>query len=523
MALRTPTIILTLLATVALAAPVARSDEPPKSLVGVNAAWLMYYSPMCATIDAIKSSQRFGSPRNPGDGRCKLDENGWPTSDFGVVIAADVAGLTGTYKLSCDGKASISGIWGRTAVKNLKFDGKTTTADVEYHGGGAFALTFNGTSGGVKNLKLLRPGYTSDEGVFTKEYLASKEPFGAVRLMDWGRTNDSTVSRWEDRCKLTDAQWSIKGGPWEPWLDYAAKYHKDLWICLPHMADDDYVENLALLCKQHLGDAPVNIYLEDSNEYWNRQFKQYAWIGEQAKSHADEWKLNDPPYAGDLRHRYHARRTIEIGRIFRDVLGGNDARIRPVLSGQVAGYANTEDAVKWVEKQYGPLKDYVYGIACAPYFGNYGPATNVASTADELADHLLAAAKKYSTPASPTAAAAGKFHALAKSHGVHSLAYEGGADLGGPPGKMDQKLAQRYVAVRAEAQTRPSTGQAITEYLEWWFTSGGDEFFYFNDFSPYARSGYWGLSNIPGKIDTPKYQAAIAVAKKHPAGAGGGK
>jgi hypothetical protein len=512
-------------AAVFFVTPVRAADEPAKSLLGVNVAWLQYYSPMCATIDAIKSSQRFGSPRNPGDGRCKLDENGWPTEDFGVVIAADVAGLHGTYKLSCEGKANVVGLGRWNAVKNLAFDGKTTTADVEYRGGGgAFALAFTGTSGGVRNLKLLRPGYASDEGVFTKEYLASKEPFGAMRLMDWGRTNDSKVSRWEERCKPTDAQWSIKGGPWEPWLDYAAKHHKDLWICVPHMADDDYVESLALLCKQHLGDAPVNLYLEDSNEYWNRQFKQYQWIGEQAKSHADEWKLNDPPYAGDLRHRYHARRTIEIGRIFRDVLGGNDARIRPVLTGQVAGYANTEDAVKWVETQYGPLKDHVYGIACAPYFGNYGPATNVASTADELADHLLAAAKKYSTPASPTAAATAKFHALAKSHGVHSLAYEGGADLGGPPGKMDQKLAQRYVAVRAEAQTRPSTGQAITEYLEWWFNSGGDEFFYFNDFSPYARSGYWGLSNVPGKIDTPKYQAAIEVAKKHPApGADAGK
>lgn len=508
-----------ILSLLAVGRTVSAAEVPPppaKSLVGVNVAWLNFYAPGCPTIDAIKSSQRFGSPRNPGDGRCPLDENGWPKADFGVVIAADVAGLTGTYKLSCDGKASISGIWGRTAVKNLMFDGKMTTADVEYRGGGAFALTFNGTNGGVRNLKLLRPGYTSDEGVFTKEYLASKEPFGAVRLMDWGKTNDSIVSRWEDRCKLTDAQWSIKGGPWEPWLDYVAKTHKDVWICIPHMADDDYVENLALLCKKHLGDAPVNIYLEDTNEYWNRQFKQFKWIEEQARSHAEEWKLNDPP-GGDVRHRYHAKRTIEIGRIFRDVFGGNDTRIRPVLTGQVAGYGNTEDAVKWVEANYGPLKEQVYGIACAPYFGNYGPATAVASTADELADHLLAAAKKYSTPASPTAAATGKFHALAKSKGVHSMAYEGGADLGGPPGKMDQKLAQRYVAVRAEAQTRPSTGQAVGEYIEWWFASGGDEFFYYNDFSPYARSGYWGLSNYPGKIDTPKYKAAIESATKHTA------
>jgi hypothetical protein len=239
--------------------------EPPRSLLGVNTDRLEFYSPMCATIDAIKSSQRFGSNRNPGDGRCEVDENGCPTGDFGVVIAADVSGINGVYKLSCDGKANVSGIWGHTVVRNVKFDGTSTSADVDYRGGGAFALTFSGTEGGVRNLKLLRPGYASDEQVFTNEYLKSKEPFGGVRLMNWTLTNDSTVSKWEDRCKVTDAQWSRKGGPWEPWLEFAAKYHKDLWLNVPHQADDDYVRNFAKLCKDRLGDAPVHLYLEDTN------------------------------------------------------------------------------------------------------------------------------------------------------------------------------------------------------------------------------------------------------------------
>jgi hypothetical protein len=289
------------------------------------------------------------------------------------------------------------------------------------------------------------------------------------------------------------------------------------------MADDDYVENLALLCKKHLGDAPVNLYLEDTNEYWNRQFKQAKWIEEQGRSRAGEWKLNDPP-GGGVQHRYHAKRTVEIGRIFRDVFGGNDARIRPILTGQLAGYGNTEDAVNWLEKNIGPLKDNVYGIASAPYFGNHTLANNPTATAEQLAEHLLATAKKYSTPASPTAGAARKFHDLAKRKGVRSIAYEGGADLGqGPPGKMSAEMAKQFVLQRAQAQTLPTTGQAVAEYLDWWFASGGDEFFYYKDFSPYSRSGYFGLSNVPGKIDTPKYQAAIAAAKKHTIGLEAGK
>src|SRR5687768_4738241 len=327
----------------------------PKSLVGINTDFITYYSPACPTIDAIKSSQKFGTIRNPGDGRCPVDENGWPKEDFGVLIAADVPGIAGVYKFSCEGKAHVSGTWGRTVVQNVRFDGTTTTVDVEFKGGKAFAITCSGTEGGARNVKLLRPGYTSDEQVFTNEYLKSKAPFGAVRLMNWTQTNDSKIVRWDDRCKPTDAQWTRKGGPWEPWLGYAAKHHKDLWLNVPHQADDDYVVQLAKLCKERLGDAPVNLYLEDTNEYWNWQFPQAKWMDQRAQDAAVGGNLNEPSVgAGDLRHRYHARRTVEIGRSFRKVFGKDDPRVRPILTGQLSSARSTEDAIAWLERHYAP-------------------------------------------------------------------------------------------------------------------------------------------------------------------------
>jgi hypothetical protein len=494
------------------------SNASAKTLVGINTDHLVYYSPACPTIDAIKTAQRFGTVRNPGDGKAKLDENGWPTDDFGVLVAADVPGIAGVYKLSCEGKASVFGAWGRTAVKNLKFDGKLTTADVEYRGGQAFALTLTHTEGGVRNLKLLRAGYTSDEQVFTNEYLKSKEPFGGVRLMNWSSTNHTKVSTWDDRCKPTDAQWSDreKGGPWEPWLDWAAKNNKDLWLCIPHLADDGYVRNLATLCKERVGNADVNLYLEDTNEYWNWQFPQAKWMDEQSRLRADEWKLNDPP-GGETRHRYHARRTVEIGRIFRDVFGpAGAARVRPVLTGQLAGARATEDAMNWLERQYAPAKDHIYAVACAPYFGTGGDVVNrIDLTPEQLADHLLNTAKRYSTPESKTAEGVRRYHEMARKAGVRSIAYEGGVDLGQAPPKIKGDVRKAYVNARVQSQFLPVTGAAITEYFNWWFTSGGQEFFYFQDFSIYNQSGYWGLSNDPTKLDTPKYQAAVDAAKKY--------
>jgi hypothetical protein len=72
------------LALLALAVGLAGAAPAPaaqrRSLVGVNTDRLEYYSPACPTIDAIKTSQKFGSPRNPGDGTAAVDEDGWPTA-----------------------------------------------------------------------------------------------------------------------------------------------------------------------------------------------------------------------------------------------------------------------------------------------------------------------------------------------------------------------------------------------------------------------------------------------------------
>lgn len=498
----------------------ACAEEPRKSLVGVNTDFLVYYSPACPTIDAIKSAHPFGSIRNPTDRRCALDENGWPKEDFGVLVATDVPGLNGVYKFSCEGKANVAGMWGRTIVTNQKCDGKITTADVDFKGGKAFALTCTGTNGGVRNVKLLRPGYTSDAGCFTSAYIKSKEPFGGVRLMNWLQTNDSKTVHWDDRCKATDAQWTRKGGPWEPWLDYAAKYHKDLWLNIPHQADEDYIHQLAKLCKERLGDANVNLYLEDTNEYWNWQFPQAKWIDKLAQERAVDWKLNDPPtHPGNFRHRYHARRTIEIAKAFREAFGeANASRIRPILTGQLANSTATADAMKWIETQYGPAKNFVYGVACAPYFGTGGNISErLDLTPQDLADHLLTTAKRYSTPESKTAAGVRKFHEIARKAGVHSIAYEGGVDLGQPSHKFKGKELEVYVNARISSQKLPTTGEALSEYFNWWFNSGGQEFFYFTDFSMYSRSGVWGLTNHPTNLDTPKYKAAAAAANAHPA------
>jgi hypothetical protein len=198
-----------------------------------------------------------------------------------------------------------------------------------------------------------------------------------------------------------------------------------------------------------------------------------------------------------------ARRTVEIARIFRDVCGPDDRRIRVVLAGQHANPQVLETGLRYIEANHGPPRDFLYGIAIAPYFGNDDKAAlkRADLTVDDVTAMLLAQANESADARAKTS------HELAHRYGLKSLAYEGGIDLG-----------QYDVAVDAKARTQfdPRTGDAVGRHLRAWFANGGDEYVYFTLVSRYTKSGYWGLTDDVRKLDVPKMQAAKRVADTIP-------
>src|SRR5205085_2700963 len=96
----------------------------------------------------------------------------------------------GTYKLSFTGRADVGLSVTQGALANVVYDAATnkTTADVtltasDSDGGWYFVLQFFNTSGGVKDVKLIRPGYAPDTTqTFTNEFLAAVKPFGTLRF-----------------------------------------------------------------------------------------------------------------------------------------------------------------------------------------------------------------------------------------------------------------------------------------------------------------------------------------------------
>jgi hypothetical protein len=97
---------------------------------------------------------------------------------------------------------------------------------------------------------------------------------------------------------------------------------------------------------------------------------------------------------------------------------------------------------------------------------------------------------------------------LAKFYGIKSLAYEGGLDMG-------QSAANSAAKMAAVKDAR--MGAIAKSELDQWFACGNDLFLYYSLSSGWGQWGYWGLTNNGSNLDTPRYNAAKAVAESAPA------
>ena len=471
-----------------------------------------------------------------GSDPAPIDDNGWPTSDAATVLfdvrpfgtwkppADDPDNFqpdwSGTYKMSFLGQATISfNEEMRPQIQQQKYDPatNTTTADlIVPKGVGLVAVKFTDTkrlatdsSGtGITMLRVMRPGYGLDDKTdFNDAYIRSLKPFGVLRFMDFLSTNHGPgfygdaghhALEWRDRHVPTDAtqaDYGTKyGGSWEYVIELAKLTGKDIWINIPVAATDNYVRTLAAMLKDKLP-PKCNIYIEHSNEVWNFGFPQYVYnklaaVDEVAQGNS---KLNSDGSKDQevWAHRRHAERLIQIGDIFREAFASDDvSRVRPVYaSWLISAGPHFDDVMAWVEKNYGPPKDYFYALADAGY---YNPDK---VSADAGIDELLRAMRASSD-------ANEKFRApiqrIADHYGLKHFQYEAGPGTDGT-----EDLANRIRVSRDPGMK----DLVVHDAQDNWFARGGDIYIYFSHIDAYARFGCWGLSEDIDNLNTPKWQA----------------
>jgi hypothetical protein len=320
--------------------------------------------------------------------------------------------------------------------------------------------------------------------------------------MDWGRTNDSPLRSWSERPQVSDVRYTTaRGVPLEIMLELSNRLSADPWLTLPHLADDAYIAAYAQLLGRTL--APGRkAYVEHSNEVWNGMFTQAKY----AASRGAALGLSSDAFSAQL--LYHAKRSVEMFKIFERELGGTERLVR-VMAAQAS---NAWTSSKLLELEGAAAN--TDALAVAPYFGGELGTPEVAGTirglsADQLVDYIAQSSL-------PRAISWMRDNAsVAATHGVRLIAYEGGQHLAGVSGEQDSAPLN---ALFDATNRHPRMKSLYTTYLEGWRQSGGQEFAHYVNCGTFSKWGRWGALEHQQQARTtaPKFDAIQSFIETNP-------
>ncbi|MBN8678984.1 MAG: PKD domain-containing protein [Chitinophagales bacterium] len=197
-----------------------------------------------------------------------------------------------------------------------------------------FNLTASQAGNHVRNIRVVEQSnldtYLSQP--FRQSFLDNCKEFNTLRFMDWMRTNGSEHEKWENRTRpgyYSQAE-SLNGGlAYEYIIQLANTLNKDIWVCVPHGADDTYIAEMAAMFRNGLNSG-IQVYLEYSNEVWNWIFPQAHWVN------------NNGPQNISYPRRY-VERSLHAFDIWMQVWGSEQTRLRRVLG--------TQNGYDWITEE----------------------------------------------------------------------------------------------------------------------------------------------------------------------------
>jgi len=312
--------------------------------------------------------------------------------------------------------------------------------------------------------------FASTQNPWRPEFLADLAPYKVLRFMDWNLTNnsDNPQADWDVRTQKTDNQDKSVAIEWQ--IDLCNRAKKDYWITVPHEADPAYWQKLAQLIHDTL-DPSLRVYVEWSNEVWNRQFPQRGY----AQAQGNMLGLS----GSDKAAAYYVYASVRLFEAFAAVFGKDSARLVKVLSGQAARQGPCQAHVKALsDAKINPNGTKADAYAIAPYLkGN---------SIDEL-EAGIAELKGWIESNETCATAAG----------LPLIAYEGGSD----------SFSSNDLSVCTTLQRDPGMQQVYTQLLDAMNAAR-----LLGPFVHYTHSGdCWGLKRrtTDSLASSPKYKAVV--------------
>ncbi len=523
--------IATALVVASLSLPTASSAvEGAAATMGINLHSARDWAGSFFFADAMKSARAWKEVG--GDGVLQVDEHGWPLEDAEIVVMHGLLESHGWYDIYFTGRADVAG------TSDMTYDPATNTSHCRYErtdptGGQIMKLQFTNTDGGVQNVKVMRPKVPGgsecyDTSVtFTDQIKTAASKFQFVRYMDLLGANtdliDSSLQSTRDgrldsayytQCPWasdTGARWGYQGPgiAYEYVVQFANETMTDPYINIYISSTDEKIRWIAELFHERL-QPDLKLYVEYSNEVWNGTFPQNGWNLRAANSEPEEsvlrWDGSDMN-GWQLGYRRMARRTVEIGNIFRDVFGEGQmmTRVRPVLMWQRANANNYGHiALAFLEEFYNTVHEhnaeahppsyYIYGGGGAGYY-----SCNANDPLSSVDDVLQSGSMPPDAPGWKDEQA---YNAkLAACYGLKHIVYEGGL-VTTVQGNLTESLKN---AVRDD----PRITANIVGKIGTFHSVGGHMFGYFHSNDDEER---WGLSPTVMELTTPAWKAIDSLA-----------
>lgn len=369
---------------------------------------------------------------------------------------------------------------------------------------------------------------------FHPRFLANLKPFGLIRTMEFQNTNDTTLSDWTKRTRLSSVRWTARdnsdGAPLEVIAQLANTLESDLWLNVSSRATDDLVTQMASLMKTQLR-PERRIILEYANEAWNTAFSAGSWMENQGVT---AWPIaTDSDYVKRL--NWYAKRSVEICQKWKSAWGAVDSnRVTCVAGGQSASayYAGIVlDCALYAATRGGrPCYADLDGLAVAPYFGHYLGSSDIPAGAADSNSNIVAGwtldvlfqELTEGTGLLNHAPSGGALQgsitelqsqiATARDRGLNLYGYEAGQHLVGVWGAVDDNA---LTALFTSANRDLRMGDLYRQYLANWQVSGAGPVMLYNSVASYGKWGSWGLLEWRDQsVDSPpntaqKYKAVV--------------
>jgi len=303
---------------------------------------------------------------------------------------------------------------------------------------------------------------------------------------------------------------------------------RDMWVNMPHYADDEFISSFAGYVAQNL-DQSIKTYIEYSNETWNPGFLGHFYVEEKGieaglNTVPDEFSgFRDEEYFARL--RYYSERSVEIFKLWKDAFDGSTERLVRVLGTNQGDKVLSEQMLIHIITKYGA--DNVDAIAMAPYFfgctQNTGSCSNApkvlknAVTVDDVFDIIDQDVSLDPSALSGTIAKIKFQSEIAGQYNVQLLSYEGGQHLTTSiMGSLELNETEKdtFRELFKNANRDPRMKQRYETLLNAWLGFKDQNASLFTLYTlpqSFYRFGNWGLKEHLNKTrkESPKYDGVM--------------